>query len=136
MVTALEQYKIIILCFSKVVPAGFLCLLNYNQADTKSLRAQLRKNKTFFFLSGFFFTSIHDSRGSRGRGRVSIQLLSTASTHFAGAQLGIGRAMAAGGWAAHSWQPGSNQEPLVSERKSPTTKLRAANHQATQQVFK
>ena len=26
---------------------------------------------------------------------------------------------------AHSWQPGSNREPLVSERKSLTTKLRA-----------
>ena len=25
-----------------------------------------------FFLSGFFFTNIHDSRDSRGRGRVSI----------------------------------------------------------------
>ena len=26
----------------------------------------------FFFLSGFSFTNIHDSRGSSGRGRVSI----------------------------------------------------------------
>ena len=26
----------------------------------------------FFFLSGFSFTNIHDSRDSRGRGRVSI----------------------------------------------------------------
>ena len=28
---------------------------------------------------------------------------------------------------AHSWQPDSNREPLVSERKSLTTKLRALN---------
>ena len=124
MVTALEQYKIIILCFSKVVPAGFLCLLNYNQADTKSLRAQLRKNKTFFFLSGFFFTSIHDSRGSRGRGRVSIQLLSTASTHFAGAQLGIGRAMAAGGL-------GCAQLATGLEPGTFGFRAQVANHQAT-----
>ena len=26
----------------------------------------------FFFLSGFSFTNIHDSRDSRGRGRVSV----------------------------------------------------------------
>ena len=26
----------------------------------------------FFFLSGFSFTNVHDSRDSRGRGRVSI----------------------------------------------------------------
>ena len=29
-------------------------------------------NFFFFFLSGFSFTNIHDSRNSRGRGRVSI----------------------------------------------------------------
>ena len=29
-------------------------------------------NTFFFFLSGFSFTNIHDSRDSRGRGRVSI----------------------------------------------------------------
>ena len=29
-------------------------------------------NTFFFFLSGFSFTNIHDSRDSRGKGRVSI----------------------------------------------------------------
>ena len=37
-----------------------------------------------FFLSGFSFTNIHNSRDSRGRGRVSISLLSTTSTRFTG----------------------------------------------------
>ena len=68
MVTALEQYKIIILCFSKVVPAGFLCLLNYNQADKKSLRAQLRKNKTFFFSIWVFFHEHSRFAGQQGKG--------------------------------------------------------------------
>ena len=29
-------------------------------------------NMSFFFLSGFSFANIHDSRDSRGRGRLSI----------------------------------------------------------------
>ena len=35
-----------------------------------------------FFLSGFFFTNICDSKDSRERRRPSVYLLSTTSTHF------------------------------------------------------
>ena len=33
---------------------------------------KFQRPSDFFFLSGFSFTNIHDSRDSRGRGRVSI----------------------------------------------------------------
>ena len=56
--------------------------------------------RTFFFLSGFSFTNIQDSQDSR-RSDYCRELTS-----------------------AHSWQPDSNLEPFVSERKSLTTKLR------------
>ena len=43
---------------------------------------QLKPLCYLFFLSVFSFTNIYDSQDSRGRGRVSIYLLSTTSTHF------------------------------------------------------
>ena len=36
-----------------------------------------------FFLSGFSFTNIYDSRGSKGMERLSVQLLSSNFTRFA-----------------------------------------------------
>ena len=35
-----------------------------------------------FFLSEISFTNIHDSQDSKGRGRLSLKLLFTISTHF------------------------------------------------------
>ena len=40
----------------------------------------------FFFLSGFCFTSIHESQDCKGRGRAFHQLLTTTSTRFTGTQ--------------------------------------------------
>ena len=36
----------------------------------------------FFFLSGFSFTTIHESQDCRGRGRLFLELLTTTSTRF------------------------------------------------------
>ena len=36
----------------------------------------------FFFLLGFYFTTIHESQDCRGRGRAFLQLLTTNSTRF------------------------------------------------------
>ena len=130
MVTALEQYKIIILCFSKVVPACFLCLLNYNQADTKSLRAQLRKNKTCFFFYLGFLSRAFTIRGAAGEGE-GIYLAPLYHFHPLCGCLGIGRAIAAGGsplriagnWtrARNLWFPSASRQPL--SYAPPTTKL-------------
>ena len=85
---------------------------------------KLLNKGNFFFLSGFSFTNIHDSQDSRGRGRLSIWLLSTTSAssrtlrHQSGDCYGELTS-------ASSWQPDSSREPLVSERKSLTTKLHA-----------
>ena len=78
----------------------------------------------FFFLSGFSFTNIHDSQDSRRGGgylfNSSLPLLPASQTprHWPGdycTELTC----------AHSQQPDLNREPLISERKSLTTKLRA-----------
>ena len=123
MVTALESYKIIILCFSKVVLAGFLCLFNYNWADTKSLRAQLRKNKTCFFSIQVFFHEHSRFAGQQGKGRISIQLLTTTSTRFVGAQVLAGRLLR-----------GAHLCAQLATRLEPGTfgfRAQVANHQAT-----
>ena len=39
-----------------------------------------------FFLSGFFFTTIHDSQDSRGRRKLSFYCFSTTSTRFTDTQ--------------------------------------------------
>ena len=78
----------------------------------------------FFFLSGFSFMNIHDSQDSRGRGgylfNSSLPLPPASQTlrHQPGDYC---RELTS----AYSWQPDSNREPLVSERKSLTTKLHA-----------
>ena len=78
--------------------------------------------KTSFFLSGYSFTNIHESHDCRGRGR-----------HFFNSSLPLPPASQTlrhqpGDYcreltSAHSQQLDSNREPLVSERKSLTTKL-------------
>ena len=79
-----------------------------------------------FFLSGFFFTNTHDSQDSRGRGGFlfnSSLPLSPASKTLR-YQLGdYCRELTS----AQSQQPDSNREPLVSERKSLTTKSLTTN---------
>ena len=78
----------------------------------------------YFFLSGFSFTSIHESQDCRGRGgHVFISSLplppaSQTLRHWPGDHC---RELSS----AHSQQPDSSWEPLVSERKLLTTKLRA-----------
>ena len=81
----------------------------------------------YFFLSGLSFTSIHDSQGSKGRGRVSIQLLSTTSTRFAGTQTLAGRLL----HGAHLWTQ------LAAELELETFGFRAqvAHHWATRPSF-
>ena len=81
----------------------------------------------FFFLSGFSFTNIHESQDCREGGghffNSSLPLPSASQTlrHQPGDYC---RELTS----AHSQQPGSNQEPLVSEWKSLTTKLRWSGH--------
>ena len=80
----------------------------------------------FFFLSGFFFTNTHDSQESRGRGgflfNSSLPLPHASKTLRY--QLGdYCRELTS----AQSQQPDSNREPLVSERKSLTTKSLTTN---------
>ena len=77
----------------------------------------------FFFLSGFSFTTIHDSQDCRRR-EEGISLTPHYPFHPLHRQLVI----YSGDYcrkltSAHRQQPYSNGEPLVSERKSPTTKL-------------
>ena len=76
-----------------------------------------------FFLSGFCFTNIHESQDCRGRGdffnsSLPVSPASRALRHQPGDCRG-------GLTPAHTQQPGLSQEPLISQRKSLTTKLRA-----------
>ena len=77
---------------------------------------------THFFLSGFSFTNIHESQDCRPRGKAFLYLLITTSTHFTDTQTLAGRLLRGAHLCTYQ-QPGSNQEPLFSERKSLTTKL-------------
>ena len=47
-----------------------------------TLFVDIVEEKTFFFLSGFSFTDIHNSRDSRRSGGLSLLLLSTTPTRF------------------------------------------------------
>ena len=73
---------------------------------------------SFFFLSGFCFTNIHESQDCKGRGghsiNSSLQTLRHQPDNYC-------RDLTS----AHSQQPDANRAPLVSECKSLTTKLRA-----------
>ena len=76
----------------------FSCLIADRKIELPSAWLKLEEMKSLdvtlffflsFFLSFFFFviyefssTSIHDSQDSSGRGRLSLQLLSTMSIHF------------------------------------------------------
>ena len=78
----------------------------------------------FFYLAFLSRTFIHESQGCRGRGRAFFKLLTTTSLalgHYPGNYC---RELTS----AHSLQPDSNWESLVSERKSLTTKLRALKY--------
>ena len=80
----------------------------------------------FFFQSEFSFTNIRNLQDSRERGRLFIQRPTT-STHFTGT---LHRHQPSDSckdliYSALSQQPDSNREPMVSERKSLTTNLRA-----------
>ena len=84
--------------------------------------AVLILNACFFFLSGFSFTNIHYLQDSRGRGGYlfnSSLPLPPASQTLRYQPGDYCRELTS----AHSQQPHSNREPLVSERKSLTTKL-------------
>ena len=64
----------------------------------------------FFFLSGFSFTNIHDSQGSRWRGRISPFY----HFHLLHRHLDIRKSYCCRELtSAHSWQPESNMKPLV-----------------------
>ena len=94
---------------------------------------QARSQRSFQFLILRFFFSIwvffHEHSRFTGQQGKGEGIYLTPLYHFHplhGGEL----------TSAHSWQPDSNREPLVSERKSLTTKLRALNikyqnHQAT-----
>ena len=77
-----------------------------------------------FFYPGFCFTSIHESQDCRGIGMafpISSLPLPPPSQALRHWPRDYCRELTS----AHSQQPDSNREPLVSERKSLTTKLRA-----------
>ena len=46
--------------------------IHWLQVARRDVSTETIINFFFFFLFGFSFTNIHDSRDSRGRGRVSI----------------------------------------------------------------
>ena len=86
------------------------------------------EGKIRLFLSGFSFTNIHDSQDSRRRGR----LLLTFPYHFHFYHFTTLRKLRHQPrdycrklTSACSQQQDSNREPLVSKRKSLTTKLRS-----------
>ena len=86
--------------------------------------AQIDIPYTFFFYLGFVSRTFTIQRSAREGGGHSINSslplpsASRALRHWPGDCCGELTS-------AHSQQPGSNREPLVSERKSVTTKLRA-----------
>ena len=77
----------------------------------------------FLFLSGFSFTTIHESRDCRGRGRA---FLNSSLPHSPASQTVRNQA---GDYCreltcAYRLQPDSNRKPLVTKHQSLTTKLR------------
>ena len=54
---------------------SYITIKDHKEDFTNKISCRLTnssKSFFFFFLFGFSFTNIHDSRNSRGRGRVSI----------------------------------------------------------------
>ena len=79
---------------------------------------------SFFVYLGFFFTNIHDSQGSRERGK-GVYLTSLYNFHLPDKRLGISRVITAGSSHLHiASSRNRTGTPLVSKRKSLTTKLR------------
>ena len=89
--------------------------------------ALLSNNYVFFLL--FFYLgflsrtfTVHETAGEGGGYLFNSSLLLPPASQALRHQPGD---YCRGLTSAHSWQPDSNREPLVSERKSLTTKLRA-----------
>ena len=105
-----------------------LQVYNIFQINCHNLYPSYHKYYHFFFLSGFSFTNIHDSQDSRRRGRLylfnSSLPPSLVSQTFKRQPGDYWRVFIS----AHSWQPNSNGELLVSERKSLTIELSTLNH--------
>ena len=80
-----------------------------------------------FFLAGFSFTNIHDSKDSKGRARLSLKLLTTTSTRFINTQILAGRLLQRA-QLFRQLQQDPNLKPLVSERKSLTAKPLTIQH--------
>ena len=79
---------------------------------------------SFFVYLGFFFTNIHDSQGSRERGK-GVYLTSLYNFHLPDKRLGISRVITAGSSHLHIASSRTRTgTPLISKRKSLTTKLR------------
>ena len=93
-----------------------ICIVSFCQHLTPYLLKQ------FFFLSGFSLRNIHKSQELQGNGE-GISLAPHYHFHRSYRHLQISRVITAGGSPLRI-EPGSNREPLVSERKSLTTKLR------------
>ena len=58
--------------FSGTKYNNIIKITNNNNNNNNNNNDDNCNNNNFFFLSGFSFTNIHDSRDSRGRGRVSV----------------------------------------------------------------
>ena len=105
----------------KLFSQGSIKLYNLSKNEKKNL---FWGNFFFFFPSGFSFTNIHESQDCWGRRRRfffnSLLLLPPASQTLRHQPGDNCRERTS----ADSKQPDSNREPLVSERKSLTTKLR------------
>ena len=80
-----------------------------------------------FFSIWVFFHKHSRFTGQQGKGE-GIYLTPLYHFHPLHRHLDISRAITAESSPLHSWQPDSSREPLVSERKSLTTKLRALNN--------
>ena len=96
--------------------------------------AVLILNACFFFLSGFSFTNIHYLQDSRGRGGYlfnSSLLLPPASQTLRYQPGDYCRELTS----VRSQQPDSNREPLVSEYKPLTGKLRAHEYCGNSGIF-
>ena len=75
---------------------------------------------SFFFLSGFSFTNIHNSHDSRGSRRLFLYILSTTSTRFTDTQALAGLLLQRA-HSAYSWQPDSKRQGFLTQ---------VANHEA------
>ena len=106
--------------------ADVSCFCNENQKLQGCKIVMLLETRAniyrYIFFRVFFFPNIHDSQDSSGREGYLFNCcppLPPASRAL-GHKLGN---YCSGFTSTHSWQADSNREPLVSERKSLTTKL-------------